>query len=122
MLAQSRDDGLDVYRECLSHDGFGVIDVSDHWRVLAGARHADVIVMDTLLPGSINGLEVIERLRQHEQTCRTPIIVVTHCGWQSERSRARQAGCTAFLPKPCAPATLLRQVRLELATSRFWRA
>ena len=45
------------------------------------------------------------------QTKAIPVIVLTACGWRSERDRARAAGCDVFLAKPCLPDLLVREIR-----------
>jgi two-component system, OmpR family, response regulator RpaA len=119
LLVQPREDGLDGYLEFLCYHGLAVIAVSDAWDALAAAPKADVIVTGTLLAGSMDGVELIARLRRDQRTNRTPIIVLTACSWSSERERAERAGCDLFLPAPCLPDDLLRHVRQLLAQSRL---
>jgi two-component system cell cycle response regulator DivK len=119
LLVQPRDDGLDRYVEFLSGQGLAVIGVSDAWDALIAAPRADVIVTGILLAGSMDGIELIGRLRRNERTSRTPVIVLTACAWSTERERAERAGCDVFLPKPCPPDDLLRHLRQLLAQSKL---
>jgi two-component system cell cycle response regulator DivK len=119
LLVQPRDDGLKIYEACLRDHGLAVIGVSDAWDALTAAPGADVIVTGILLPSSMDGVELIARLRHDERTRRTPIIVLTACAWNTERERAEHAGCDVFLPKPCPPDELLRHVRQLLAGARL---
>ena len=48
-----------------------------------------------------------------------PVTALTVCAWQTERERAENAGCEAFLAKPCLPDALLREVRRVLASSQL---
>jgi CheY-like chemotaxis protein len=119
LLVQPREDGLDLYLEFLCYHGLAVIPVSDAWDALIAAPKADIIVTATLLAGSMDGVELVARLRRDQRTSRTPIIVLTACSWSSERERAEGAGCDVFLPAPCPPDDLLRHVRQLLAQSRL---
>jgi len=110
---------MDMYVEFLRDHGLAVIGVSDAWEALTVAPKADVIVTAILLASRIDGVELIARLRHDERTNHTPIIVLTACAWNTERERARQAGCDVFLSKPCLPSDLLRHVRQWLAESRL---
>lgn len=121
LLVQPRNDGLHMYAEYLSEHGLAVIALSDAWDALIAAPKADIIVTDTLLAGSMDGVGLIGRLRRDEGAERRPIIVLTACAWDAERERATHAGCDVFLAKPCVPRALLRHVRASLADAALRR-
>jgi two-component system, cell cycle response regulator DivK len=110
LLVQPNDDSLEMYAEFLSHAGLVPIPVSSALDALAVAPKADIVVTGLRLPGSVDGIELIGRLRTDGRTRRTPIIVLTASALQTERERAQQAGCDVFLPKPCLPEELLHEV------------
>src|SRR4029079_4887377 len=118
LLVQPCDDGMDMYVEFLRDHGLAVIGVSEAWDALTTAPKADVIVTGILLASSMDGVELITRLRHDERTNHTPIIVLTACGGKAGRERAAHAGCDLFLSKPCLPSDLLQHVRRWLAASR----
>jgi two-component system cell cycle response regulator DivK len=107
-----------MYAECLRGQGLLPVPVVTGREGLAVARRADLIVTGLLLPGDMDGIEFITRLKGDERTKRIPVIVLTVCVWQSDRERAEHAGCDVFLPKPCPPDDLLRDVRRLLAAAR----
>ena len=115
LVQQARDDGGDMYAEFLRHHGFISIVARDADGALNAAHQADVVVTGILLSGTVDGIELIERLRADPQTDHTPIIVVTSCAWPSARRRAEAAGCDVFLTKPCLPETLLLEVQRAFA-------
>lgn len=118
LVQQSRDDGLDMYAEYLRYHGLAAIAVSSARDAGQLASRADVIVTGIKLDDAVDGVELVSRLRHADATKRTPIVVLTACAEQSDRRRAQQAGCDTFLPKPCLPNELLRQVRRLLTTPR----
>jgi two-component system, cell cycle response regulator DivK len=118
LLVQSPgDDGLDMYAEFLHYHGLLPMAVTNVHDALNVAPAAAVIVTGILLHNSMDGIQLIERLRGDDLTKNTPIIVLTACAWPSDRARATDAGCDVFLPKPCLPDELLRHVRRLLASS-----
>jgi CheY-like chemotaxis protein len=119
LLVQVDIDSREMYAEFLRYHGFLPIPVKTASDALTVARHADVIVTETLLPGRIDGIEFIARLKRDERTKTIPVIVFTVCAWHAERERAEKAGCEAFLAKPCLPDELLREVRRVLASSQL---
>jgi two-component system, cell cycle response regulator DivK len=118
LLVQSPgDDGLDMYAEYLHYHGFVPMPVTNAHDALNVAPAAGVIVTGILLhDNNMDGIQLIDRLRGDDRTKNTPIIVLTACAWPSDRVRATDAGCDAFLPKPCLPDELLREVRRLLAS------
>ena len=108
-----------MYTEFFCYEGFLPVPVSNARDGLTVARKADVIVTGLLLPGDIDGIEFIARLKRDERTKRIPLIVLTACAWKSDRDRAEEAGCDVFLAKPCVPDLLLREVRLLLGASKL---
>jgi two-component system cell cycle response regulator DivK len=118
LLVQPDADSREMYTEFLRYEGLLPVPVSNARDGLTVARKADVIVTGLLLPGDIDGIEFIARLKRDERTKRIPLIVLTACAWKSDRERAEEAGCDVFLAKPCLPDHLLREVRLLLAASK----
>jgi two-component system, cell cycle response regulator DivK len=118
LLVQPERDDREMYAECFRHQGWLPVSVStagEAWRV---APIADVIIAGILLPGQIDGIELVTQLKADERTKRIPVIVLTTCAWQTERERAEHAGCDEFLAKPCLPDELVRAVRRVLALRR----
>ena len=67
----------------------------------------DVIVMDLSLP-LMGGCEATKLLKSDARTSGIPIIVLT--SHHNYAAMARQAGCDAFLTKPCPPERLLGEI------------
>ena len=118
LLVQPERDDRDMYEEYLSQNGLTPICAQEALAALKLANRVDVIVTDLLLPGAFDGHALIEWLRRDAWTFRKPIVVLTVCAWVQEESRARTAGCDAFLSKPCPPDVLLREIRRLLYRGR----
>ena len=76
---------------------------------LACQEKPDVIVTDFQMP-VMSGLELVEKLRQNEQTRYTPVIMVTARGFAIEEQQKEQLRISQFLSKPFSPKELLRSV------------
>ena len=68
----------------------------------------DVIVLDLAMP-RVDGWTVLKHVRQSSVTSRIPIVVVS--ALTEARDEAFQAGCDAYLTKPCPPEVLYLQIR-----------
>jgi two-component system cell cycle response regulator DivK len=106
-----------MYADHLRSCGFTVQTASTTDEALMRGPDADVIVTETRVLGSFDGVELIVRLRADDETNSTPIIVLTACAFDSDRQRARAAGCDVFLPKPCLPDRLVTEIRGVGATT-----
>jgi CheY-like chemotaxis protein len=78
------------------------------------ALRPDLILMDLAMPG-MDGWEAIRRLKSHERTKDSLIVVVTGMAHAGGSKKAKAAGCDAYLLKPCLPETLLGVVRSLLS-------
>jgi len=96
-----------------AHDGFAAL---EH----ASALLPDVIVMSLDIP-RLDGCEAIRRLNESSSTRRIPVVAVTED--PSSRLKAFEAGCTAYLMKPCTPQIIWAQIcaLLRLPESRAFR-
>jgi two-component system OmpR family response regulator len=75
---------------------------------LAASEPHDVIVMDRMLPGDIDGLAIIEALRKSGN--RTPILILSALNDVDERIRGLRSGGDDYLTKPFAFGELLARV------------
>ncbi len=75
---------------------------------LAASEPYDVIIMDRMLPGQIDGLGIIEALRHSGN--RTPILILSALSDVDERIRGLRAGGDDYLTKPFAFGELLARL------------
>lgn len=111
LVLEARDDALDMYAEYLRYHGLVAIAISSAREAGARARQADIVVTGIPLDGPADGIELVSRLRSGDGARDTPIIVLSACATARDRQRAAHAGCDLFLPTPCLPQDLLREVR-----------
>jgi two-component system OmpR family response regulator len=75
---------------------------------LAASESFDVLVLDRMLPGGVDGVRLVETLRA--QGNRTPVLFLSALSAVDERVRGLKAGGDDYLPKPFAFAELLARV------------
>jgi two-component system, cell cycle response regulator DivK len=51
-------------------------------------------------------------LKNDPATCDIPIILLTAHAYGTAGRRAREAGCAAFVHKPCDPSRVLQEVQM----------
>ena len=87
------------------------VDHADNGRdgmFLAASERYDVIVMDRMLPGQVDGLSIIQALRQTGN--RTPILILSALAEVDEKIRGLASGGDDYLTKPFAFGELLARL------------
>ena len=97
-------DARRIYSEYLRMKGWVVFTAANGRTGLDKAEELipDVIVLDLAMP-RVDGWTVLKHLRESSWTTNIPVVVVTAS--MTARDEAFQAGCDAFLLKPCPPET-----------------
>ena len=94
----------------LAVDGVAVRSTGDGAKGLALAAEGwDVIILDRMLPGDLDGLSILTRLRQSGN--RTPVLVLSALGSLDEKIRGLQGGADDYLTKPFALEELLARLQ-----------
>jgi DNA-binding response OmpR family regulator len=81
-------------------------------------RPPDVVLLDLHLPGSFDGFEVCRRIRSSKTTRSIPIIVISALADETSRTRAIDAGATAYYTKPFSPTAILKELETFGPASR----
>ena len=101
--------------EALTGAGFQVVEASDGAAGLARVAQYDfsLIILDVNMP-LLNGLEMLERLKQDPKTATIPVLMLTTEAQRSMIERARQNGAKAWLIKPVKVESLISTVNKVL--------
>ena len=75
----------------------------------------DLILTDLGLP-SLDGWEVIRRLKADTRTKQIPVVVITGRSTPELRDVAAKLGCASLLTKPCMPDDLINEIERTLVT------
>ena len=111
----------------LRSEGYEVRDAPDGAAALAQALDVepDVVLLDLMMPGELDGMQVLGRLR--EQRPELPVVMMSGRAELADAVRATKLGAAQFLEKPLTPegvllalanAIELRQARREARTLR----
>lgn len=95
----------------LRNNGYDVVSASDGAEAYeqACSEKPDIIVTDYQMP-VMSGLELIEKLRQNEQTADIPVIMLTARSFALEQGQKEQLKISKCLSKPFSPKELLRDI------------
>lgn len=76
----------------------------------------DLLVLDVMLPGTLNGYQVCERIKASAQTRSTVVILLTARGQLADREKGEAVGADDYIVKPFSPGELRERVNKICAT------
>ncbi len=82
---------------------------------LAKRERPDLILMDVMRPGGIDGYEACRRLKAMPETRHIPVVILTTLDDRDNKVRGLQAGAEEFLTKPFDDVQLMARVKSLLA-------
>jgi two-component system, cell cycle response regulator DivK len=106
------------YAEFFAAFGFEVRTAgeADELRTILREWMPDAIILDLQLPRT-DGWELTREIKSDPRTNRIAVIVVSACVLPAERAAAHEAGCDAFINKPCDPMAILEELRRRVPAS-----
>ena len=112
LLVDDYPDAREMYSEYLEFSGFDVVEAGNGMEALQRAvdTNPDIILMDLSLP-VMDGWEATRRLKADQRTKAIPVVALTGHALAGISEGAKQAGCDAFVTKPCLPEDLVREIR-----------
>jgi CheY-like chemotaxis protein len=111
LLVEDNEMNRDMLSRRLERNGFTVAVAVDGAEAIerALADPPDLVLMDLSLP-VVDGWEATRRLKDDTRTRAIPVIALTAHAMESDRTRAREAGCDDFDTKPVELARLLEKI------------
>jgi two-component system, OmpR family, phosphate regulon response regulator PhoB len=103
----------------LEKEGFRVERAADGEEALLKIEEEtpDLLILDWMLP-KVSGVEVCRQLRARPETRRTPVIMLTARGEESDKVRGLDTGADDYVVKPFAMSELVARIRALLRRSR----
>lgn len=74
---------------------------------MAHALRPDLVLLDVMMPGRLNGLDLCRALRADLALQQVPVVMLSACGRAADRQAGLDAGASAYLVKPFSPMQLL---------------
>ncbi|HEX7317105.1 MAG TPA: response regulator transcription factor [Pyrinomonadaceae bacterium] len=117
LIVEDEPDIAEGLRYNLQREGLPVVVAHTGEKGLAAALDPAnppcLILLDLMLPG-LSGIELCRRLRREPATRRTPIIILTARGSESERVEGLELGADDYVTKPFSVRELIARVRAVL--------
>ena len=112
LVVEDQEDNRRILRDLLTNAGYEIIEAENGEEALAVAarERPDLILMDIQLP-LLDGYEVTRRIKADPALRAIPIIAITSYALSGDESKARAAGCDAYVTKPYNSRALLAKIR-----------
>jgi two-component system cell cycle response regulator DivK len=116
LVVEDYPDAREMYAAYLMFSGYRVAEATNGIEAIDRTVELmpDIILMDLALP-RMDGWEATRRLKLDERTKHIPIVALTGHALAGHAEGARQAGCDAFVTKPCLPDALVAEIRRVLS-------
>lgn len=77
---------------------------------IAGMEKPDLILMDVMMPGGMDGLEATRILKNDPETKKIVVIMLTAKGQQADVEKGYEVGADGYFTKPFSPLELIRKI------------
>jgi len=119
LVVEDYQDAREMYAAYLQFSGFDVAEAGNGIEAIEKTRELlpDIVLMDLALP-RMDGWEATRRLKNDDLTRHIPIVALTGHALAGHAEGAREAGCDAFVTKPCLPDALVAEIKRLLDQRR----
>lgn len=114
-MVDDEKDLLDLIEYNLKKEGFDVLKAEDGQEGIEAARkyQPDLILLDIMMP-KMDGLEVVERIRDDSQLKRIPVIFLTARGDEKTEVEGLDKGGDDYITKPISTTKLISRIKAVL--------
>lgn len=113
------DDQVDIRRmmTIALAGSFDLLEAEDGVTALELVRQQkpDVVLLDVMMPGDMDGLQVLEAIRADAQIKDTRVIMVSAKGQVHDYELGMKTGANAYFVKPFSPLQLINCINEQLA-------
>lgn len=74
-------------------------------------HHPAVVLLDVMMPGAMDGLQVLETIKSNPTTADIVVAMVTARGQLADSEEAKRRGADAYFIKPFSPLQVVNWVR-----------
>ena len=112
LVVEDYQDAREMYAAYLQFSGYDVAEAANGVEAIEKARELlpDIVLMDLALP-RMDGWEATRRLKSDPKTKDIPVVALTGHALAGHAEGAREAGCDAFVTKPCLPDALVAEIK-----------
>jgi two-component system, OmpR family, phosphate regulon response regulator PhoB len=112
LIVEDQADIRELIRMTLELEEVNIEEADNGERGLQAARasHPDLVLLDVMMPGTLDGFAVCKQIKADPDTRRMKVVLLTARSQDSDRQEGDRVGADAYLTKPFSPRQLLSVV------------
>lgn len=116
LIVEDQADIRELIRMTLEIEDFDIQEAEngDMGLKLARADKPDLVLLDVMMPGSLDGFGVCTHIKEDPALKRMKVIILSAKGQDNDKQQGKQAGADGYLTKPFSPRQLLDVVSRHL--------
>lgn len=109
LIVEDQADIRKLIRMTLEFESYEIHEASDgaFGLRMAQAIKPDLMLLDVMMPGELDGLQVCQRIKSDPAFKAIKIVLLTARGQQKDHEAGEQAGADEYLIKPFSPLQLI---------------
>lgn len=114
LFVEDEPNHISIYETKLKQEGFDFVSVKTGEEAvpLIQKENPDLILLDLLLPGEENGIDVLAKLKKDPATQNIPIVVFTNYDEKEFREQASTLGANDFVLKSdVTPSQMVEKIK-----------
>jgi two-component system, OmpR family, phosphate regulon response regulator PhoB len=114
LIVEDHADIRRLIRMTLEFDDYEILEAEngDIGLEMATQHLPDLVLLDVMMPGTLNGLDVCRALKARDKPPR--VLLLTARGRSEDLDAGMQAGAEAYLVKPFSPLQLIENINEQL--------
>ena len=119
LIVEDQPDIRKLIRMTLEFEDYEIHEASDgaFGLRMAGAVRPDVMLLDVMMPGELDGLQVCQRIKSDAALRGIKVVLLTARGQVRDREAGQAAGADEYLVKPFSPLQLIETLDRLMATA-----
>ncbi len=116
LIVEDQTDIRKLIRMTLEFEDYDIHEASDGATGLSLARseRPDIMLLDVMMPGEMDGLQVCQALKKDPATRHIKVVLLTARGQARDREAGQLVGANEYLVKPFSPLQLIDTVEALL--------
>lgn len=124
LVVDDNPDSITILQSILTTRGYGVVTAetgADALRLVQAEPRPDLVLLDVMMP-EMNGIEVLQKIKETHATSKIPVILVTAKTHDEDVLSGYQYGADYYITKPFTAKQLLYGIDLVLGKAGAPRA